>query len=189
MAAGGGLMGKLKVINLWAEPGAGKSTTAAGLFNLMKLRGESVELVTEYAKERVYQSDRRALQNQLYMLAKQDMALWRLQGQVEWAITDSPLPLAVTYSSEEFKAWIGLVMPYVWMRYDNYNFLIHRAKPYQKIGRVQTEEEAAALKAEIAHHAWRFGVLSGHDAIGVKGDHRAPHEIAAKIGLWDGAEL
>ncbi len=46
---------RLKVINLWAGPGAGKSTTAAGLFNLMKIRGYNVELVTEFAKEMVYE--------------------------------------------------------------------------------------------------------------------------------------
>jgi dephospho-CoA kinase len=34
----------MRVINLAAGPGAGKSTTAAGLFNIMKLKGLKVEL-------------------------------------------------------------------------------------------------------------------------------------------------
>jgi hypothetical protein len=54
----------MKVINLWAGPGAGKSTTAAGLF-LMKLTGRRVELVTEYAKEVVYDQDPTRIKNQL----------------------------------------------------------------------------------------------------------------------------
>lgn len=41
----------LKVISLWAGPGAGKSTTAAALFNLMKRERFEVELVTEVAKD------------------------------------------------------------------------------------------------------------------------------------------
>jgi hypothetical protein len=61
----------MKVINLWAGPGAGKSTTAAGLFFLMKLTGRRVELVTEYAKEVVYDQDPTRIKNQLLILAKQ----------------------------------------------------------------------------------------------------------------------
>jgi len=41
---------KTKVINLFAGPGAGKSTTAAGLFAEMKRANVDVELVTEYVK-------------------------------------------------------------------------------------------------------------------------------------------
>ena len=40
----------MKVINLFAGPGAGKSTTAAGLFHLMKIAGMNVELVTEFSR-------------------------------------------------------------------------------------------------------------------------------------------
>ena len=67
----------LKVINLWGEPGAGKSTVAAGLFNLMKLMGEKVELVTEYAKDLTYEKNHVSLQNQLLILATQDNRLRR----------------------------------------------------------------------------------------------------------------
>ena len=45
----------MKVINLFAGPGTGKSTTAAGLFYKMKSKGYMVELVTEFAKDLVYQ--------------------------------------------------------------------------------------------------------------------------------------
>lgn len=38
------------VINLFAGPGAGKSTTAARLFSTLKLRGKNAELVQEFAK-------------------------------------------------------------------------------------------------------------------------------------------
>lgn len=42
------------VINIFGAPGAGKSTTAAALFALMKLEGYKVELATEHAKDRYY---------------------------------------------------------------------------------------------------------------------------------------
>jgi hypothetical protein len=41
----------LKVINLYSGLGSWKSTTAAGLFHLMKQDLYSVELVTEFAKD------------------------------------------------------------------------------------------------------------------------------------------
>lgn len=44
-------------INLFAGPGTGKSTTAAGVFFEMKRSGMSVEYVTEYAKSLVFSKD------------------------------------------------------------------------------------------------------------------------------------
>ena len=59
----------MKVINLFAGPGIGKSTTAAGVFWKMKTLGFKVELVTEFAKSLVYASDLK-LNDQLYVFAK-----------------------------------------------------------------------------------------------------------------------
>lgn len=59
------------VINLIGGPGAGKSTTAAGLFFLMKCAGLKVELVTEFAKELSYDENWADLKKQLYVLAEQ----------------------------------------------------------------------------------------------------------------------
>ena len=108
----------LKVINLWGEPGAGKSTVAAGLFNLMKLMGEKVELVTEYAKDLTYEKNHGSLQNQLLILATQDNRLRRLEGQVEWAITDSPLPLGILYVTPEYDEWLEDAAFAAFERYD-----------------------------------------------------------------------
>lgn len=80
-----------KVINLFAGPGAGKSTTAAALFVLMKTEGYKVELVTEYAKELVYAEDWETLNWQPAVTKEQDARQRRLVGKVDWIITDSPL--------------------------------------------------------------------------------------------------
>ena len=44
-----------RVVNLFAGPGSGKSTTASGLFHLLKLDNKKTELVTEYAKDAIYE--------------------------------------------------------------------------------------------------------------------------------------
>ncbi len=142
---------KLKVINLFAAPGVGKSTTAAALFNLMKTKGMSVELVTEFAKEVVYERNYGSLQNQLAILAEQDKRLRRLEGQSEWAITDSPLPLSLIYMTPEYEAWLT---PAVWGAYDRYvNFDVFLARDplrtYSTQGRTQSLEESVALDSRI----------------------------------------
>lgn len=143
----------LKVINLYCGPGGGKSTLAAGLFNLMKSLNMSVELVTEYAKDVTWEKNFGTLQNQLVLLAEQDRRLRRLEGQVEWCITDSPLPIGLAYMTPEYDRWLT---PAVWgafNRYNNYHVLVTRsaAHPFQTAGRNQTEAEALALDTHIGN--------------------------------------
>lgn len=138
----------LKVINLYAGPGAGKSTTAAGLFFLMKTRGYSVELVTEYAKDKVYEGHLGCLEDQIYIFGKQQRRISRLDGSVDWAITDSPIPLSILYNKDLSLSFNTLVME-VFNWYENYNFFINRCKPYVKIGRTQELHEAEALDLKM----------------------------------------
>lgn len=137
----GNNMKPLKVINLFAGPGAGKSTTAAGLFFEMKQLGYNVELVSEYAKEKVYDGHLGCLEDQIYIFGKQQRRLNRLVGHVEWAITDSPLPLCIIYNKEDNFHLNELILQ-SFNSYHNYNFFIDRVKPYVKIGRTQEETEA-----------------------------------------------
>lgn len=138
----------MRVVNLWAGPGAGKSTTAAGLFHLLKVAGERCELVTEYAKDLVY--ERRDMTDQLMILAQQNRRLRRLQDNVEWVITDSPIPLGLAYCSGEWNSpWFHHAVQSVFHLYDNINIRIRRVKPYQAYGRNQTEDEARKLDDRI----------------------------------------
>lgn len=41
------------IVNLLAEPGAGKSTAAAYIYSQLKMHGISAEYVTEFAKDKV----------------------------------------------------------------------------------------------------------------------------------------
>lgn len=140
---------KLKVINIFGGPGAGKSTTAAGLFFEMKKRQLEVELVTEYAKDMTWEKRHNILNDQLYILAKQNRRVHRLIGQVEWVITDSPLLLGLVYKSESYYENFDNLVMEIFDSYDNHNFLISRDFAYQSSGRNQTAEQAVEVDDAI----------------------------------------
>lgn len=139
----------MKVINFFGGPGSGKSTTAAGVFHEMKMQGYSVELVTEYAKDVTWDKRFDLLEDQTYVFAKQNRRLARLQGQVEWAITDSPLPLAMLYMPKDyFRTFEPLVME-VWNSYQNISFIMRRHFEYQTIGRKEDLLAAGQLDYDL----------------------------------------
>lgn len=80
-----------KIINLLGCPCSGKSTTAAGLFHLMKLEGYNVELVQEFVKKEVYAENKGSLADQLLLTASQNHLLRNLVGKVEYVICDASL--------------------------------------------------------------------------------------------------
>ncbi len=88
---------KTTLINIWAGPGAGKSTTAAGVFERLKLRGESCELVTEYVKSWAWRGEKIGQFDDLYITAKQLRAESKLYGRVDYIVTDSPIGLGAVY--------------------------------------------------------------------------------------------
>lgn len=181
----------LKVINLWGGPGSGKSTTAAGLFNIMKNLGLSVELVGEFAKDLTWKKDIESLDNQLFILAHQDDRLRRLSGKVTWAITDSPLPLSLAYITREYQEWLPETVWGAYERYRNYDFLLSRKKPYRTEGRNQTEHEALTLDINITQlfrEAVDLEVYNGagqlsDDAWMIDGSPDAPYVIADALGF------
>jgi len=142
------------VVNLFAGPGAGKSTTAAGLFHLMKLDGMSCELVTEFAKDLVW--DDRNTEDQLHILGEQHHRLHRLRNKVKYIVTDSPLFLSIVYGQlymPQYKHYNNFVNEVV-KSFDNYNVFIKRVKEYVPIGRNQTKAEAVDLDTTIKTALW-----------------------------------
>ena len=141
----------MKVINLFGGPGTGKSTTAAGLFHIMKLQKMECELVTEYAKDLVWAGRFPMLSEQDYIFAKQNHRLRRLIGKVDWVITDSPLILGNFYIKDDFPGRVHFCnfIQDVYASYDNVNIFLRRVKQYNPNGRTQTEEEATEIDKEI----------------------------------------
>ena len=132
-------------------PGTGKSTIASELFSKMKWLGYDVELVSEYAKELVWEERNETFKNELYLFAKQHHRMFRLNGKVKYIITDRPLILSIFYNkkygdnSEVFK---NLVLQEI-SKFKNINIFLNRTKPYVQKGRNQTEEESKEFASEM----------------------------------------
>jgi hypothetical protein len=155
------------IINLYGGPGSGKSTTAAHLFALMKLDHMNVELVTEYAKDKVWEGSNHVLRDQLYVFAKQHNRLFRLIDKVDYVITDAPLLLSIHYGAYLGYTFENLVLSmYHSMR--NRNYFIRRVKPYSSHGRTQkTVDEAIqidnAIKTILSANHIGYGLVDGDE--------------------------
>lgn len=138
------------LVNLFGEPGAGKSTGASYIFSQLKMHGINAELVTEYAKDKVWEENTAVFKNQAYIFGKQFFRISRCEDKVDVVITDSPLPLCIIYNknSNLTENFNKTVMD-VFNSYNNINFLIRRTKPYNPIGRHQDEQGASELKDNI----------------------------------------
>lgn len=160
------------VVNLIAGPGAGKSTTAAGLFGLMKMRHLKVELVQEFAKDKTYEKDWSTLSNQFMCAAQQDQRLRRLLGQVDWCINDSALPLGLAYAVPPFdQDWFTRAVWGLYDTYENFNVFIRRVKPYQQYGRAHSEAESQEKDDQLR------SIFEGRIDLEVDGDDAAPAVI------------
>ena len=143
-------MKKPIVVNLTGAPGAGKSTGAAKIFSELKQLGVNCELVGEFAKDKTWEHNMTALSCQEYVFGKQSYRLARCRDEVDVIVTDSPLPLAIIYTSKaEIKKPLTELVMAVYNTYDNINFFINRVKPYNPKGRNQTAEESDQLSTEI----------------------------------------
>ena len=164
---------KLKVINLFGGPGSGKSTTRAGLFNLMKLESMEVEEVTEFAKDLTWEKRFHTLSDSVYVVSKQNHRTQRLEGQVDWVITDSPLWVATAYNSYIDQDLYEKLVNELYGKYNNFNFFIKRAKDYNPNGRNQTEDEARAIDSKIRDTLKRHNV----HFVDIDGNTDAPRVI------------
>jgi hypothetical protein len=136
------------LINLFGGPGTGKSTTAAGVFHQLKLRGVNCEMALEYAKDKVWEESAQVLDNQLYVFGKQFHRVWRLLGKVDIIITDSPLLNSILYYEDKNPFFPEMVL-FEHNRLNNLDVLLERVKDYNPAGRLQTEEKARALDNKI----------------------------------------
>ena len=159
-----------KVINLFGGPGAGKSTTAAGLFFEMKCAGISCELVREYAKDCVWAEDFERLKNQRHVFETQRKRTDDLIGKVDCIITDAPLLLSLYDGKKERHEFKAMVLNSV-NAMNNINIKINRVKPYAEAGRMQNKEEAIEIDQSVDF------ILTGNYDFSVNGDRDAPIKI------------
>ena len=138
------------VINLFGQPGAGKSTGAAYIFSQLKLRCINAELVTEFAKDKVYEETKEVFNNQIYIFGKQYFRMSRIKDKVDVIITDSPLLLSSFYTNgESYDKELNDLVLKVFNSFNNFNFFIKRTKEYNPSGRFQTEDESDKIAIQM----------------------------------------
>lgn len=149
------------VVNLFAGPGAGKSSLAAMIFAELKQKGVTAELVTEFAKDCVWEGRNGPLKCQPYVFGEQLWRMERLRGRgVEVLVTDSPLLLSTIYARETPGADAFAEVVRAWHdTFTNFNVRVIRSASYDTRGRLETAEEAAALDSPI------WALTGGHASI------------------------
>lgn len=134
---------KCVIVNLYGAPGSGKSTLASLCFAKLKMMGVNCELVSEFAKDKVWEKNNEALSNQIYIFAKQYYRISRCAGKVDVVITDSPLFLSPFYNKDpDIDEPLKQLVFNITAKYDNLNYFIRRVKKYNPVGRLQTEQES-----------------------------------------------
>lgn len=139
---------KTLVVNLFAGPGAGKTTCAWEIASELKKRGIVTEYVPEYAKELVWDENHEALADQEGIFEEQAHRVNRLIGKVDVVVTDSPILFSHIYgenNSEEFSKRI-------WdehYSHNNFNLFINRGSKFEQQGRIHNLEESKEKDAEI----------------------------------------
>lgn len=135
------------VINLFGGAGVGKSTLMAEIFTKLKVKGYDCEMVTEFAKDLVWEKRDETFKDELYIFAKQNHRLFRVSGKVDVIVTDRPLLLTNAYNQHD-KELCDLCLK-TFNQYNNLNFLLERRTVYQENGRLQSEEEAIQIDKTI----------------------------------------
>lgn len=126
------------VINLFGAPCSGKSTVASYIFSKLKMKGYNCELVTEVAKDLVYENNRSKLENQLLVAGRQLERLRRLENKVDIVVTDAPIMLQPVYYKirRNFRPRNFSDMIYDYhRRYKNLNVLLPVPNYYDPVGR------------------------------------------------------
>lgn len=121
---------------------------AAAIFAELKWRGIDCELAAEYAKDLVWEKRAKTFENQVYIFGKQHHRIFRLLGQVQVVITDSPLLLTPLYDAERRYSLKTLVLEETEKCW-SLNLLVQRKKKYNPNGRLHTKSEAASMDKKI----------------------------------------
>lgn len=153
------------IVNLYGAPGAGKSTGAAYVFAKLKMAGVNAELVTEFAKDKVWEESDVALKNQAYIFGEQLFRLTRLQDKVDVVVTDSPILMSVLYTQKnsplDTPEFDGLVT-HISNSFDTFDAFIERTKTFNPAGRLQNETESDGIAREMMLFLTLHGVACRH---------------------------
>lgn len=158
---------KTTIINVYGGPGAGKSTSAAYLYYLLKIGKANVELVREYVKDWAWEGRAFGAYDEIYFLGKQVRHESMLFGKVDWIVTDAPVYMTAYYASiycsptlargvmAEAQAFYQQVSE---DKHQHIHIMLNRTRPYVQEGRYQNESQAHAVDDGVGDMLERNGV-------------------------------
>lgn len=157
-------MYKTTVVNLVAGPSVGKSLLAALLFAELKLKRHIVEYAAEYAKTLVWLEQFRILDNQHYVSTQQYELMKRMDGKVQYIVTDGSLLHGLYYNRanptnvSNIEKTERQILDY-FREFRNVVIVLKRGNyEYEQAGRQQTEAEAIVVDAELRAILDRHGI-------------------------------
>ena len=141
------------IINAFAGPGAGKTTSCLEVCEKLKKAGYVAEYVQEYAKELVWDNNLELLngsmENQFAILQEQFKRVDRLYGKVDFVVTDSPILLNLTYLKEQNKEYSSAVIE-LYNLFDNFNYFVERdIETFETEGRIHNLEQSLQIDDEL----------------------------------------
>lgn len=137
------------ILNFFGGPSSGKSTLAAGVFYKLKTNIYNVELVTEFAKDLVWEKRNSALKCQPFVFGQQLHKIEKIVGQADIIVTDSPLLLSTIYSQDYPESFLHSVVD-IFKTFNNLNYFIERGEnSYDPVGRNENLEQATTIDEKI----------------------------------------
>ena len=130
------------VINLFGEPGSGKTTAMHGMIYKLRLLGYHCEMANEWIKDSVWDGSKYPFSDQIYVFSHQLKKLRQLRNKgIDFVVTDSPLCLSVVYGVES-KLFEELVIQ-EFNTFTNVSYYLNRITPYDPIGRRHSSKSAS----------------------------------------------
>lgn len=164
---------KTVVVNLFAGPGAGKTTCAWEIASELKKRGIEAEYVSEYAKEFVWDGRTDvldgSLEHQQMLFKEQSHRINRLLGKVDVVVTDSPTVLGLLYLKEPNSDFEAEVLR-DFHGHKNFNLFIQRGQVFQQAGRIHNAAESVAIDKGVQVLLQSHNIYYGtyyHSTVGV----------------------
>ena len=153
------------LISAYGPPSCGKSTLSAQLFYELRSRGINVEYSMEVVKQWCYDGRKIDKFGQYYLFGSESYNQSRFFGSADIVISDSPVALTGYYNyhysqckdnslSEACKGF------YKKAEEDGikvFNFFLPRTRPYNPLGRFQSEEQSDAIAIELREWLDREG--------------------------------
>lgn len=144
-------MKKALLVNLFAGPGALKSTAASGVFTLLKLHGIECDAPHEFAKDLIWEDNYSMSADQIYVFGQQHHRIWRVTDKVDVILCDSPLLLSIVYRKEGLDEQFIEHVIHTHKQYNNLNIFIERRSEvdYEDNGRAHNYLESVKIDNQI----------------------------------------